>query len=210
MPYKIYISRELIVPPIADPEKRRMVLDIIADNANEWTHFTHVHHKHIAQYVLLYKREHREIFHYKSRRLYPLPFFDDFIVFRDYRPEQMGYKNIYYHIKSGRMNYLNSYTKEKPDGSVELSGEFVFELPFYWKFAPWFFFWAFKKRMGGLIKEDNVLIKERIQMKGFDTKPCRPLIPESYDMFDAFYGDTLPAADSRFLDRTLYPDLEEA
>jgi len=64
MPYKIYISRAFHTPPIADPEKRRMIRDIIVDNGNEWTHFTHLHSKNIAKYVLLYKRDNREIFHY--------------------------------------------------------------------------------------------------------------------------------------------------
>ncbi len=208
--YKIYISRELRVPPIADAKKRALVLDIIAENANDWTHFTHIHHKHIAEYKLLYKRENREIFLYKSRRLYPLPWFDYFIVFRDYRPEQLGYRNVYYHLKTGRVHYNNSYTRSTEDGGIELVGELVFDLPFYWKYASGLFFWVFKKRMRGLIDEDNIAINERISMKGFDTAPCRPRVPDSFDFFEEFFGDRdLPVADIRFLDRSLYPGLNK-
>lgn len=208
-PCRIYVSRELQVPPIADPEKRRIALEVIADNANDWSHFTHIHGKHIVRYDLLFKRGSREIFLYKGRRLYPLPWFDYFIVFRDYQPKQMGYRNVYYHVKSGAMNFLNSYTRAKDDGGIELVGEFVFTLPFYWKFFPGLFLFVFKKRMRGLIDEDNTLINERIRMKGFDTPPCRPKIPDSYDLYEEFLGSgKLPLADISLLDRSLYPNLE--
>src|SRR5579883_1850728 len=201
MLYKIHVSRSLRVPPVADAAKRRTMLEIIVDNANDWTHFTHIHHKHIVRYDLLFKRGSREIFLYKSRRLHPLPFFDYFVVFRDYRPQQLGYRNVYYHIRTGSMNFLDSTVHENADGSIELIGDFVFTLPSYWRFAPRLFLAVFKRRMRGLIDEDNVLINERIRMGGFETAPCKPEVPDTYDLFEAFFGDAgLPEADVHLRD----------
>ncbi len=201
MSYHIHIRREIRVAPIADATKRKAVLDAIADNANDWTHFTHVHRRHIARYTLLYKRDGREIFLYRSRRLYPLPWFDNYIVFRDWRPEQAGYCNLYYHVGSGKRHYLDSFINETPEGGVELIGEFIFELPFYWWHMRALFFWIFKKRMRVLVAEDDALIRERLSMKNFEGAQCVPHVPEAYDMFDAFYnGGKLPETGAHFID----------
>jgi hypothetical protein len=205
----IRIRREIQVEPIADPVKRKAVLDAMADNANDWTHFTHVHSRHIARYSLLYKQGRREIFLYRARRLYPLPWFDNYVVFRDWRPEQAGYCNLYYHVSSGRRHYLDSFIKERPDGGVELIGEFIFELPFYWWRLRNVFFWIFKKRMRTLVAEDDALIRERLAMKNFESGNCKPRVPEAYDMFDVFYnGGKLPEAGAHFIDRQDMTDVE--
>ncbi len=207
-PFRIQISRELHVPPVSDDAKRKQLLDIIADGANDWTHFTHVHSKTIIRYELLYKQGSREIFLYQGRRIYPLPWFDHFIVFRDYQPEQNGYRNVYYHVKSGTMNFLDSYTREKPDGGIELVGKFVFTMPFYWRFFPKLFLYVFNKRMRKLIDEDNVIINERMRMQGFETPGCKPTIPERYDLFEAMFSGEMPKADVSYSDKQIYPGLE--
>ncbi len=171
---------------------------------DDWTHFAHLHRKSILEYRLLYKRGQREIFLYKGRRLYPLPFYDTYIVFRNY--DGSGYRNVYLNAKTGQMHFLAGQAIPKGDNTVTI-GEYVFEMPRYWRFFPKLFFNLFLKRAHKLLEEDNQWQAERIALgteEGKDS-PCAPVVPEFYDLFDDFFGNgKMPESDVSFQEASFY------
>lgn len=204
--FRIAVRHGLIVKK---PANRDLALKILAENQNDWTHFTYIHRKHILDYHLVYKTGNREIFLYKARVLYPFPFYNMYLVFRDYVPEQNSYRNIYLDLKTKRVNYLDGYIREQGE-DIFAGGNFVFELPGYWKYFSWLFPRVFQKRMMSVIEEDNEHIRERIQMKGFENESCAPKITE-YDLFkDLFRDGKMPKADVTFDLMGTYPTWEKS
>ena len=174
-------------------------LDIFAEAGNDWTHFAHLHRKSHLEFRLLYKNGVREIFYYRARTIYPLPFFTPFIVFREYHPEQRGYRQVYLDLKSGRVHYLNGKNEQHGE-NVLGTGEFWFQVSWYWKYFPGLFAWLFKKRMRSVMNEDNVMIRERISLKGMDNANCAPALPERFDFFEDMMKNGYPETPFLFSD----------
>ena len=174
-------------------------LDLTAEIGNDWTHFTHLHDKTISQYRLLQKHGNREVFLYKARRIWPLPFHDIYVVFREYLPEQHGYRNVYLNVRTNVAHYLNGINYGDANHSVSVS-EYLFTLPDYWRLFPKLFVWVFVKRMGRIVREDNEWIEARMQHNAPPTGvACAPQIPPAFDLLDSLYpARTLPVADARF------------
>jgi hypothetical protein len=149
----------------------------------------------------LFKQGRREVFLYKARRLYPLPFHDTYVVFRDVDLEIHGYRNIYLNVKTGAIHQLKGVVVQDGD-AVSVIGEFMFSMPSYWRLR------IFKWRMRRLMAEDNVLIRERVELGGSSSPACAPAIPESYDLFLDTYKEF--AADTRFLEDFSVADLQVA
>lgn len=167
------------------------------ENQKDFTHFTHLHRKAILDYRLIYKRGERAIFLYKARRLYPFPFYDTYIVFREFVDN--GYYQIYLNTKTGAVHYLRGISKEHGELSSQ-KGEFVFSLPMYWKLCPSLFFWIFKKRMSRVVKEDVEWFEERMKFN-INSKACAPVVPENYDLFEDLFKDgVLPKSDVHFVE----------
>ncbi len=190
--YKIYVQRtcELEAP-----------FDICEESSNDWTHFTHLHRKAIVGYRLLNKKGLREVFLYKARVLYPLPFYDHYVIFRNYEPQQNGYKNVYLNVRTGQLNYLSGYVIQKGKSSL-LMADYLFNMSWYWRFFPGFFLWVFRRRMRSVMDEDNQWIYERMKQKEpYSNKACAPVVPEEYDLFkDLFKDDIFKHADIRMDD----------
>ena len=200
--FKIRINRQMLAKNVVSQQR---IFDALCENQVDWTHFLYLHRKSTLEYRLIFKRDHREIFVYKARLLYPFPFHDTYIVFRENIPGQHGYRNIYYNLKNGRIHYLNAYTTQKDETAI-LAGDFLFCLPSYWRFIPKLFFWFFKRRMNGLMDEDSEMIVERIRRQKADSPTCAPQIPEQYDLFDALFQEgILPDAHVTFDDVNDYP-----
>lgn len=193
--YKIRVNRtcELRVPHA-----------LCVENQNDFTHFTHLHRKVILEYRLLFKLDKREIFLYKARRLYPLPFYDTYIVFREYIPAEEGYHNVYLNVRSGLVHYLQARTVCCGETSSVI-GEYVFSLPSYWRFFPRLFYWVFKRRMHEVMEEDNIWFRSRMSSHGeINSQACAPVIPESYDLLNDLLGKgVLPTADIEFEDHVM-------
>ena len=188
--YKIYIKRTVAI---------EAPFDLVVESTYDWTHFVHLHRKTIVEYRLLYKRGNREIFLYKGRWLYPFPFYDYYVVFREYHPEQYGYRNVYLNVKTGLAHYLLARTDREGETPLMVS-DYLFTLPRHWRFFPRLFFWVFKQRMAWIMKEDNNWLYERMAQGNPETnEACGPVVPEIYDTFDdLFKEEKLKEADAHF------------
>ena len=173
---------------------------IVFDTAQDWTHFGHLHRKSIATHPLLFKNNDRQIFLYKARRLYPLPFFDYYFVIREDRPS--GYRNVYVNAKTGHIHSCDC-TVESQGEKTLVVGDHLFSLPSYWglltKLFPRLFLWIYKKRMDQIMDEDLEWIQERMTTEYPSVDTCAPAIPDSYDILDQFFeNETSRTADARF------------
>ena len=188
--FRIYIKRTCEI---------RASYELCLESQMDWTHFAHLHRKSHAAYRLLYKRDRREIFLYKARRLYPLPWYDHYIVFRDNDASGTKFWSAYHNVKSGHTHY-QSGNVECHGETTSLIGEFVFALPSYWRRFPEFFLWIFKRRMRGLMDEDCAWIGERMRVGAAASSPgCAPVVPERYDLYEDLFGNgELPPADIKF------------
>lgn len=180
-------------------------LELVVEAGNDWTHFTHLHRKSHLAFQLLYKSGHREIFFYKARILYPLPFYTPYIVFREYVPERQCYDQIYQDLRSGRVHYLSGSHASLGD-TVLGTGEFWFSVSSFWRYCPRLFFWLFKRRMRGVMEEDNRMIRERMRLGLASHAECDPRVPESYDLYADLMGKGLPEAEFTFSDH-VFTDL---
>ncbi len=176
--------------------------ELEAELANDWTHFLYLHRKSHLAFQLLYKKDRREIFLYKARFLFPFPFYATYIVFRETKPEQTGYFQTYLNVKTGRVNTLNS-RMERNGSTGTIIGDFVFEVPRYWRFITPLFYALFKRRMRSVMHEDNKLIDDRLERKVIDTEACAPFFPEAFDFLQSELCKTKPAPDFSFED-TVY------
>jgi len=175
--------------------------DLFLDAGNDWTHFQHLHHKSHAEVRLLYKKDLREVFFYKARVLYPLPIYRRFLVVREYVPEQFSYKQVYYDLTNGRIHYLNGRNIKKEKSVVGVA-EFWFSVPAFWGLFPQLFAWIFKFRMRSVMKEDNVMIRERIRIGGVASGRCAPPIPDAFNFYEELMGKWPPPAKFEFVDET--------
>lgn len=173
-------------------------LDLTVQIMNDWSHFKHLHRKSHREFRLLHKEGNREIFLYKARYLFPLPFGKSFIVFREYTPETKGWRQFYYDIKSGRVNYNFTGVIEREDGSVVTYGNCLIPVSPLWRLFPRLFVWLFKVRVDAVADEDEDMMRERINLGGFDNRACAPPDEASYDFIRAALKDGLPEAFSHF------------
>jgi hypothetical protein len=165
-------------------------LEILANANNDWTHFLHLHRKSHLDFRLLFKDGKREIFLYKARLIYPLPFYRTYIAFREYLPEQRGYHQFYLNVGTGKVNYLNNSTTMKGPFAVG-SGTFVFESSRIWKWIPWIFKKLFAFRMRAVQSEDNIWMAERMKNGVFEESACATPVPEKFNLMDEFLKDGL-------------------
>jgi len=172
-----------------------MLLDITYD----WTHFLHLHRKSHGEFRLLHKSEKREIFFYKARIIYPLPFFRKFLVFREYQPEVGGYRQVYYDLSTGGITYLSAFTRHNKDrDSYSCMGEYIFSVSWYWKLWPRLFSIIMKQRMGRVIEEDNELVRGRAEVGGKERLACAPKQVTTFDLLDDFLQAGLPKTEAHF------------
>jgi hypothetical protein len=180
----------------------KVPFDVFAEANNDWTHFTHLHRKSHAEFRLLYKSGRRQIFLYKTRLFPPLPFCESFIVMREEMPEQAGYRNVYLHVRTGRVNYLDGSTVQGKE-TVEGIGEFWFEVGWPWTWLPGVFAALFRRRMRQVLEEDNVLMRERIKLGAFSSERCAPPQPKEYDFYVDMMKDGFPKPARSYEDRKL-------
>ena len=174
-------------------------IDIVTETVVDWTHFMHLHRKSHLEFRLLHKEGRRETFLYKARLIYPLPFYRTFIVFREYLPEQRGYHQFYLHVKTGAVHYLNSVVEQGSNSALS-TGIFSFDSSRFWKWFPWLFKKLFALRMRMVQKEDDVWIKGRIAVGGYNESACAPFNPEQFDLFDELLKKNLPTPEMRMQD----------
>lgn len=192
--FKILVSRTV---------EAKAPFKLYYDLNQDWTHFSHLHRKAIVSHRLLFKDDKREIFLYKARRLYPFPFYDDYIVFREDVPSQNGYRNVYVNTKSGHVHTVEVKLESQGDRTL-MVGDHLFSLPSYWRFLPKFFLriflWVYRWRMDQILDEDHGLIYESMKMGCPPTDDsCAPVIPETYDVLDVFFKkEATEVADAYF------------
>jgi hypothetical protein len=198
--YRIFIRRDCEV---------KAPYSLCLENINDYTHFTHLHRKAILEYRLLYKLGNREIFLYKARRLYPFPFYDTYVVFREYVKADGGYSTLYLNVRSGAVHHLKGWVVDHGE-TCSIMGDFVFTLPSFWRLFPKLFFWVFKRRMKAIFDEDCQWFKGRMAEDASPDSPgCAPYVPETYDLFlDLFKNDTVPAADIKFHEKVSFDPKE--
>ncbi len=190
--YKILVRRIV---------KIKAPYQLVFDTAQDWTHFSHLHHKVIMSHPLLYKNTERQIFLYKARRLYPLPFFDHYVIFREDLPD--GYRNVYVNAKSGHAHTVDCKVEAHGEETWVI-GDHLFSLPSYWgllpKLLPKIFLWIYRRRMDEILDEDLEWIYERMIAEDLPlVDSCAPEIPKNYDIMDEFFKtDTLRVPDARF------------
>ncbi|MGA2052317.1 MAG: hypothetical protein ABSH19_03290 [Opitutales bacterium] len=175
--------------------------DVYIEAGNDWTHFTHLHRKSHLAFRLLFKSATREIFLYKSRLLYPLPFYNTFIVFREMTPATGSYRQIYHDVNSGRTHFMRGVNEQLEGGIVRGTGEYWFDVPNFWRFFPGLYFWLFKKRMRKVAKEDNVMMRERILHGVYSRPACSPPVPDTFDLLDDLTKGEYPKAMASFSDQ---------
>ena len=194
--YKIFLRRTL---------QLKAPFKVVADVNHDWTHFPHLHRKTIKSHRLLYRNGQRQIFLYKARRLYPLPFCDDYVVLREDTPNG-GYRNVYVNVKSGAIHALDAKLESQGDWTVVTADHF-FSLPSYWRFLPKIFLrlfvWVFKRRMNRIVDEDNEWIYGLMKTENVSTEDaCAPVVPPTYDILDEFFKkEPWELADVRLEDR---------
>lgn len=192
--YKILVSRTI---------EFKAPFQFVVDSIEDWSHFGHLHRKSIAGLSLLSKSGERTVFLYKARRLYPLPFMDYYLVFREDRPSQYGFRNVYINAKTGASHTLEVKAEWQTDRALVV-GDHLFSLPSYWRYLPKFFMRLFlqvyKWRMDKILDEDFEWIYERMTREGPPPSgSCAPAIPESYDVLEqAFKKKSSESADVFF------------
>ncbi len=192
--YKILVSRTV---------EFKAPFQFVVDSIEDWAHFGHLHRKSIAGLSLLSKSDERTIFLYKARRLYPLPVYDYYIVFREEMPSQYGFRNVYINAKTGASHTLEVKAEWQVDRAIVV-GDHLFSLPSYWRWLPKFFLRLFLQvyhwRMDKILDEDFEWIYERMTMEGPPASgSCAPAIPESYDVLEnSFKKKSSEVADAIF------------
>jgi hypothetical protein len=179
--YKIAISRDCRV---------RAPFERCLENQYDYTHFTHLHHKTHLEFRLLYKSGVREIFLYKARVVYPLPFYDTYIVFREHRADENGYRNVYLNVKTGKIHLLRGTVVQMEDGICSIRGEFLFSVAGIWRYFPRVFEWIFRRRMRAVFEEDNEWFRGRLLHPEINQEACAPEIPAAYDLFQDLFDDS--------------------
>lgn len=179
--------------------------DVVLDITYDWTHFLYLHRRSHAEFKLLFKSDKREVFFYKAKILPPFPFYKYYVVFRDYQPERGGYRQIYYDLKTGGINYLDAYTvkNEKTCSSI---GEYVFEVPGYWRLFPGLFARLMKARHHRVVEEDNELVRERLKVDNKESPACAPVVHSKFDLFEDYLKQGIPRTDFAF-DQYFFNDL---
>lgn len=175
-------------------------IGLVADANVDWSHFMHLHRKSHVEFRLIFKEGRREVFLYKARLIYPLPFYTTFIAFREYLPEQRGYHQFYLNVRTGRVHHLNSSTVQEGEQSATV-GVFRFEASRLWKWFPWLFKWLFRYRMRKVNLEDVGWIDGRIEAGGFNNPACAPTVPERFNLIDEFVQRGHPRPDMVLGDR---------
>ena len=171
--------------------------NLFLDAGNDWTHFVHLHRKSHAEYRLICKTGNKEVFFYKSYLLYPLPFYSKYLAVREYIPEQFSYRQVYYDLKNGHVHYLDSRNIQKENTVIGIA-DFWFSVSPLWRFFPNLFFWIFKRRMNCLMREDNEMIKDRIQNGGATAAACAPAIQDAFGFYDEQIKKWPPKAEFEF------------
>lgn len=192
--YKILVSRTI---DFCAP------FQFVVDSVEDWTHFSHLHRKAIAGLYLLSKSGNNSVFLYKARRLYPFPFYDYYIVFREDRPLDHGFRNVYVNTKTGATHTLDVKTYKRGEEATVV-GDHLFSLPAYWRWLPKicmnFFLKVYQWRMDAVLDEDFEWIFER--MKNPDnsvTSHCAPAVPHDYNIVESVFEKKLSdSADAVF------------
>jgi hypothetical protein len=179
---------------------------LAAEAGNDWTHFAHVHRRSHMVFKLLHKSGNREIFYYKARTLYPFPFYTPYIAFREYAPEQNGYKQIYYDLRSGRVHYVSASHAMK-GSNVQTIGEHWFDLPEYWRFFPKLFMLLFKIRMKRVMQEDSEMLREEVEAGIEGSDACLQSSLAEFSLFDEMTGAGFPKAAFAYEDYRVDPAL---
>lgn len=168
--------------------------ELVAYTSNDWTHLPVLHRKSVMEHRLLYKSGNRMIWLYKSRVLYPFPFHNMFLVFREQDLENDRYWNLYYDLSSGAVHYLKASVERR--GITRPPSESTSSLSPIWRLMPRLFFMIFNWRLKRIMDEDSRWIQEWMEQGGIDNRACAPPIPEAHDLFDAlFKGKEFPEAD---------------
>lgn len=148
---QIYIRRKL---------KVRAPFWVVAENANDWTHFAYIHRKSHRLFRPIEINEKKTFFFYKAAVLYPFPVWQHYLVVREELKDVNGYHQIYYNSKGEVKSYLQSRCYEENGLSI-VEGHFLFNVSFWWKPWTWLFVKIFEFRMKRVAKEDEVYIQER-------------------------------------------------
>jgi hypothetical protein len=156
-------------------------LNVIAESASDWTHFTHLHRRSHLEFRLLSKSGKRETFLYKARIIYPLPFYWNYLVFREYLPDQCGYHQCYLNIRTGKVHYLN-HRAVTVSGRSRIEGTFRFEIAGFWRLIPGVFRFLFTRRMHRVMLEDDSWVADRLKNGVFENPSCSPKTPEQFDL----------------------------
>jgi hypothetical protein len=169
----------------------------IVDAATDWTHFMFVHHKYFVQYQLLLRQGRREVFLYKTRFLYPLPFYDTYLAAREYEPSGEGYRTVYYHVRSGRVTYHEAKGTVH-EGVSAFYGSYVIELAGFWRLWPALFRFLFFRRMRKIQEEDREWLHERARAAGSLGPGCGPEVPPAFDFFGELFARAVPPPDKTY------------
>ena len=181
---------------------------LVVENANDWTHFKYLHRKSHAEFKLLHKEGSMEIFFYKARIFYPLPFYNYYICFREAIPSQNGYRQVYLDLRTGKTHFLDSRTLDE-GSTVSILTDFRFAVSQWWKLWPGLFGRLYKRGMREVIREDCDHLRERIQLGAFSNdKACAEIcVPEKYDFYLDYFKNGIPKAQI-FLEGRLFEDLK--
>lgn len=156
-------------------------LQIVAEGATDWTHFTFIHRKSHKVFKLIKKDGLDSVFFYKARVLYPFPVYKSYIVVRRELPEQWGYEQVYHDLASGKTHFLKAITVQNLE-TCSIVGDFEFDVASFWRLFPRIFFFIFKMRMRRVMAEDNIYMKERVR-SGVSTQiNCEIEVPQSYSL----------------------------
>ena len=192
--YKILVSRTI---------EFNAPYQYVVDSVEDWTHFSHLHRKAIAGLHLLSKSGPHAVFLYKARRLYPLPFYDHYVVFREDLPNQQGFRNVYVNAKTSATHTLDVKIIRNGDGAIVV-GDHLFSLPEFWRHLPKifmnFFLVIYQWRMDQVLDEDFEWIFERIQNeKTPGSGNCAPAVPADYNLIQSVFEKKLAdSADTVF------------
>ena len=175
---------------------------IVAEGAMDWSHFTFIHGKSHRIFKVFKQTSDRLVIFYKARIMYPFPFYNNYVIVRKNLPDQFGYEQIYYDIKSAKTHYLKAVTINNGETS-SIIGDFLFDVSPVWKVVPGLFFKIFKLRMRRVMNEDNIYMRERL-LNGQKSNPaCEFKIPDEYDFLDDFKSRNPMGTEFDFCDHTV-------
>lgn len=167
--------------------------DIVLDADNDWTHFKYLHKKSHVLFKLIAKTEGYFVFLYRTRLLPYLPFFMEFIVFRELLPDKEGYRQVYLPVDGGMPNVLESVHTRNPDkGTITNTAKFYFWLKWYWRPFPGIFCNLLRRRMMKVWEEDFSMMRAKIKSKSVTQVACAPVVPESYRFDRDFLKNQTP------------------